>query len=65
MNKVTEAALIYLRKLASDGRTSFTFTDLMITPDITVDVAHEIITDLEANGCIQVNKNVAATFTLI
>lgn len=39
MNKVAEAALIYLQKLAHDGQTSFIFTDLMITPDITVDVA--------------------------
>lgn len=65
MNKVAEAALIYLQKLAQDGKTSFTFTDLMITPDITVEVADKIIDELEENGYIRVNRNVAATFTLI
>lgn len=65
MTKLAESVLAYLQQEKSKGRHSFTVTDLTAAGKISFDLADEIIQELEDNGYVQVNNDIASTFNLI
>ena len=65
MTKLAESVLAYLKQEESKGRHSFTVTDLTTVGKISFDLAEEIIQELEDNGYVQVNNDIASTFNLI
>ena len=65
MTKLAESVLAYLKHEESKGRRSFTVTDLTTVGKISFDLADEIIQELENNGYVHVNNDIASTFNLI
>ncbi|MBQ6787516.1 MAG: hypothetical protein IJO85_07335 [Lachnospiraceae bacterium] len=65
MTKNTEVILQFLKSESEKGKKSFTRFDLIPIAKLSDSTYEKIINELEENGYIEVQHNIASTFRLI